>query len=269
MSANVQLEKNRNLCGLVRDGAFQWSALGHDPLPLRLFPNFGLHCCTALGVYSQDYDVSLPLVLLELKTSTSLLSVLPAPLAKLHFDRLFVVVHEQLDASECQHFTCSSRREINVIVHPFVFADLESFDSDIDVQRVAECGVFTYGGDGGAKTVSACHQDIDELYRGMSIDCVQKRCVSMHNMSFSPHNCQLRLDDDVGDVPHRFFAYVRAPDARAALSLHIVPVNAEMAKRMVDAVVAADTLDSLLAKLGALLDNETNQLLEQMVAASP
>lgn len=93
-----------------------------DPLNLPLFDGLGYACVPMVGVYGDNYDPLLPDCLLELDMDrTALTKQLPASLVKAlslgkeEQCQLFFMVHPLPQRGPCQHFTCESMSELNMM----------------------------------------------------------------------------------------------------------------------------------------------------------
>jgi len=139
-----------------RDDATVYQA--RDVLSVPVSELLGVHCIPACGVYGDAYEPLVPLVLLSLPLIASRghkLSYpqLPASVNRtMDFSRFehvdfVVVVLPQLVRGVCQHFTCDSTDEFNVVYHLWSIPDASTaVFTGVSRQTAILCGAFELHG---------------------------------------------------------------------------------------------------------------------------
>jgi hypothetical protein len=209
-----------------------------DPLHLPLFSDFlPYHCITHVGVYTPEcYSITPPQAIITLPTTglathTGLFTILPPDLQKT-LQEGPAVSPSQVEAAiiihSCPRLEVSQQpevREVNLVLHTWAFAGTDPASLTDDEQSsphiVVEVGVF------GGEAVSETAQNICEELNGVAVGRMGPRILYMHNMSLSPHNCQLALQ--AGAALHAFFCLARHPPTGTVLTYHILP-STEMAE---------------------------------------
>jgi len=149
--------------------------------------------------------------------------------------RVYVLLQSVLERRECVHFCCTRRDEVSFVPHLVLFGG--SNLTGPALHHVVHMGAFCGHG------VDATHQDLASLHdRGLTIDSLSERAVSVHDSCFSPANAQIGINGDCdlvsfitvchlpSDAPGQRSAFFGVGDAEAtgdhvAVTLHMLPAT--------------------------------------------
>eukprot|EP00731_Ephydatia_muelleri_P031979 Em0023g486a len=90
-------------------------------------------------------------------------------------------------------------------------------------------------------------QEICEELNGIPFGRLGPRILYMHGQSLSPHNLQLKLEDDV--CLHTFFAVARHDSGRVVVTFHAIPSTQECEKMLKCALATSQTIGDLIMQL--------------------
>eukprot|EP00808_Paulinella_micropora_P018242 g3878.t1 len=232
----------------------------HDTqLSVPVLPGLGFHCMAHVGKYGDPYHIAQPLVLLELPVQISRL--LPAVRSALYFIpepqepaianqdvtpsaqegkmevgggqpregrpepqpcvQFLLIVHDLLLTEEGDSGKDGeeSRRIVNIVPHPWVFQDLP-FASDIEATRNIGIGLFECEGISYPSFVES--EGAAEASGVAPIGRMATRSISLHDMSFSPDNCQILLVE--AHQVYWFYSVLCFEDRRL-VTFHVIPGN--------------------------------------------
>ena len=158
----------------------------------------GLLNVPLLGSYSESFDPLVPSILLSFPASPSVLAALP--LSLLHttnfasfrdHDRMMILlcVYPLPLPSPCQHFLCTSNKELNLFHHAWAFAPLFSPAAPNSSLPVLT-GLF------GPRAVLPTHRDLPPASAGIPFGMLASLPVMLHGFPLSPCNAQFRLMDE-------------------------------------------------------------------------
>eukprot|EP00455_Lapot_gusevi_P006620 TRINITY_DN12826_c0_g1_i1.p1 TRINITY_DN12826_c0_g1~~TRINITY_DN12826_c0_g1_i1.p1 ORF type:complete len:271 (+),score=17.51 TRINITY_DN12826_c0_g1_i1:58-870(+) len=241
--------KNQCAVGTFFDNAFQLSLRDptQDPLPLQFFDVLGYLCIPHCGIYGEGYEPFTSLALIELPIE-NLQETLPASLFRdLELEtanevRFFISILKQPTRGPCQHFTCESFSEMNLMFHAWCFPDAP-FEPSTVVNEVVMMGVFDTHG------IAPAHQNVVETAAGMSFDRFSAKDVCMHYQCFSPCNAQVSLQDDVDF--HHFFAAAKHENRRV-ITFFVMPANERTDSELENAISSSPDLATLVSQLSSI-----------------
>jgi hypothetical protein len=115
----------------------------------------------------------------------------------------FFQIYNSIEFSPCQHFTCDSHSEVNVILHAWLYCDtldphsaqdtvnaVNAVDITEQHSRLASCGIFKH-----SNAMRECHQFIKDVHaRGISFGRMESRSVALHSAALSPNNNQFHRE---------------------------------------------------------------------------
>ncbi|KAH3745125.1 Acyl-CoA synthetase family member 4 [Pelomyxa schiedti] len=197
---------------------------GHDPLPVELFDVFGFPCVPLVGTYGEDYWPSEPIVLLCAPLTPMDRGAFPPELIE-NVDMtlasstpIYAMVHRRPPIGPCQHFSCDSFNEINMMYHFWLYSD-QKFEN-LEIQEEVEMGIFC------TQNVTPAHlPHSDPKTAGIEFNAVSPRLVTIHSSSFSPCNAQMTLPPEA--KCHHFFSLGRSKQrGKQVVSYHVI-VNDE------------------------------------------
>lgn len=248
--------------------AFQLWLCSAEPSGPTLFGSGtlgGFHSVPTVGCYSSD-DVSpaLPIALVSLPASCArglpltwgMLRAAAAagalPKSSLQLDTppvdVFLQIHGALAIRPCGHLRCLGlEREWQIFAQPWLFAGDIVGDGRYAVSAKVLLGV------GEATGVAPCHSERGG--GGAPFGALAVRPCSVHDGRFSPCTASLAAATGaaVADTPAFVSVLVDAALARAAVTLHVLPLSEVAADRIRSWVRGCATLRDLLAGLRANL----------------
>ena len=230
------LRKSASPLGTFEEEAFQLSMLHEEGLQLELFEMLGYPRVPLVGTYGEDYAVCLPLVLLEARGADSFSQVPREVLDAATRDaRWLLQVSPFVAPAPCQHFTCDSVLEFNVMLHAWRFPGFQALDS----HSTLLVGAFE------ARGLLEVHQNARDVRgSGLPLGRLEERECSLHGNAFSPHNCQVGRDLDVAMLSFWLVAKDTSTNA-CVVSRHYVCNSVEEEARLRERLRTCDTLEEL------------------------
>eukprot|EP00475_Leptophrys_vorax_P039869 TRINITY_DN7291_c0_g1_i1.p1 TRINITY_DN7291_c0_g1~~TRINITY_DN7291_c0_g1_i1.p1 ORF type:complete len:179 (-),score=36.40 TRINITY_DN7291_c0_g1_i1:123-659(-) len=149
----------------------------------------------------------------------------------------------------CQHITCDSWNEINMMYHAWAFQG-----SELGEDQSTEVEMSLYDAHGVRET----HQSLGVLGRGIHFEELSARTVTLHGYRFSPCNAQVEMLPDVNE--YCFFALgFHKLSKRAVVSYHVISANSATEKNFAQTSKNSKTLNEWISTFrtfhqGALTD---------------
>jgi len=266
----MDTKKQENPSGTFNEHAFHVSLKDKNRrVNFPLLDFYGFPCITCCGVYGDEYEPLIPNVIIELPIGSLLnyrqsiisseeeisvfneeLDLLTKSIDPSLPTDFYLMVHPKPKSNICQHFECDNTNEISIMFHPWVLQN-QQIKRDLEMAEIAHVGLFCP-----SDNVVPVHQDIvEEPSRGMPFNQVECRSICIHDMKFSPANCQLQLLED--QECYSFFTICRYQN-RQILAFHVLPQNEDIEKQIEEKIKNSNTLGQLLSSLDSVAPAMTN-----------
>jgi hypothetical protein len=249
---DIQSETKSKNCDSVSDCRSE-----SDHFGVPLFDLLGYACVPHCGVYGEDYQPWTPLLMLRVPSSNAVLNSISTKAAShLHTDATnalstdaYIMVHPCPIRRPCQRLLCTSKDEMNVMLHCWAFPSVK-FNMDLDVSVDVDVGVFDTIG------VKEVHQDMTDIRaRGCPFERLETRAVTMHSMRFSPCNNHIGLEHC---SMHAFVVVAKkklSADSKQqhsteqVISLHVLAGNVQVEQALRTITSSANSLGELVHDL--------------------